>query len=406
VERRLPLEGVRITDFCWWGVGAYCTRVLANLGAEVVRIESHARIDPTRGSPPIGRGKTGLNVSGYFNNFNPTKLGITLNADLPKGREVALRLVKVSDIVTDSFTPHVMEKWGLTYENLVKVKPDIIVASLPVMGKTGPFRGWGAYGHQLEAVAGLAHLTGFPSRPPLGSGEAWPDFTCNPYHAASAILAALHYRNRTGRGQYIEIAQLESTVCVTETAILDYAANGRVQGRQGNCLLSAAPHGAYCCRGEDRWCAIAVFTDEEWNAFCQVLGNPAWANDPRFATLLGRKENEEELDRLINEWTEARTAEEVMLLLQRAGVAAGVVQNGEDLLVRDPQLRARGFFWVFDHPEAGKISYDGLPFKLSATPGRLRRSHLLGEYNDFVYKEILGMSEEEVNQCFVEGVFS
>lgn len=402
--RRLPLQGIRIADFTWWGVGPYVTRMLANHGAEVIRIESISRVDPIRGTIPFTQGKIGLNVSGYFNNFNPSKLGMTLNVSHPKGVEIAKRLIAISDVVADNFTPHVMENWGLGYEELVKIKPDIIVLSMPLMGRVGPYKDFGAYGHQIESLAGLSSLTGFPDRPPVGSGIAWPDFTCNPYHATTALLAALHYRNRTGKGQFIELTQFESSVCVLETAILDYTVNKRVQTRHGNHLPNAAPHAVYRCQGDDRWCAIAVFSDEEWKAFCNVLGKPPWTKDERFFTLLARKKNEEELDRLVEAWTIERTAEEVMILMQGVGVAAGVVQTGEDLLTHDSHLRARGFYWVLDHPEAGRTTYDGVPFKLSATPAQLRRAHLLGEHTDFVCKDILGMPEEEINQLIVDGV--
>jgi len=404
-QKRVALEGVRITDFCWWGVGAYCTRILGNLGAEVIRIESGTSMDPTRGAQPIRDGATGVNVSGYFNNFNPSKVGISLNLNHPKGREIALRLVAISDVVTDSFTPHVMEKWGLLYEDLVKVRPDIIAASIPVMGRSGPYRDWGCYGHQIESMAGLASLAGLPGRPPIGTGEAWPDFTSNPYHAATAILAALHYRRRTGKGQCIEVAQFESTVCFVGPAVLEYTANSRIPSPAADRVPHAAPHGVYRCKGEDRWCALTVFTDAQWEAFKCVIGSPCWCSEPRFATFLGRKVAEDELDVLITQWTVEKTAEEVMMLMQHAGVPAGVLQTGEDLLVRDPHIKAREFHVACDHPEAGRITYDGVPFKLSKTPGRLQRTHLFGEHNDYVYHHLLGMSEEEIGQCYVDGVF-
>jgi benzylsuccinate CoA-transferase BbsF subunit len=253
---------------------------------------------------------------------------------------------------------------------------------------------------------------------------ALPDFSCNPYHAATAILSALHYRNMTGRGQFIEVAQFESTVCWTETAVLDYTANGRIQEGMRNRLPYAVPHGVYRCRAEDtevdycampesvpehrrkdeRWCAIAVFTDEEWEGFCRAIGGPPWTREEKFATFAGRKENEDELDRLVEEWTLPRSPEDVMTVMQQAGVAAGVVRDGEDLLTRDPQLAERGFYVYLDHPEAGRIAHDGLTFSLSATPGEIRRAPLLGEHNEHVYGEILGLSQDEVDRLTVEGV--
>jgi benzylsuccinate CoA-transferase BbsF subunit len=253
---------------------------------------------------------------------------------------------------------------------------------------------------------------------------ALPDFACNPYHAATAILSALHYRNKTGKGQFIELAQFESTVCWTETAILDYTVNKHIQMGMRNHLPNAAPHGVYRCLGEDRevdycampesepdhrkkderWVAIAVFTEDEWKAFCKVIGNPPWTKDKKFATLSQRKKNEDELDRLVEEWAMKKSPEKVMMLMQKAGVAAGVVNDGEDLQTRDPQLKERGFYVYLDHPEAGRIAHDGLTFALSATPGEIRRAPLLGEHNEYVYREVLGLSEDEVNQLITDGV--
>ncbi|MEE8470569.1 MAG: CoA transferase [Dehalococcoidia bacterium] len=426
MNRKFPLEGIRITDFSWYGAAPYATRLLAAYGAEVIRIESSTKLDGMRWQAPR-RPDTppSYNISGMFNNFNPGKLGITLNMSHPEAREIATKLVSISDIVLDNFYPGTMEKWGLGYEELVKIKPDIIVATMPVMGITGPYTLWRGFGTSIRTMAGIDYITGNPDRHPIGTGmAALPDFSCNPYHAATAILSALHHRHKTGKGQFIEIAQFESTVCWTETAILNYTVNKRIQRGMRNRLPYAAPHGVYRCRAEDwevdycampesvperknkdeRWCAIAVFTDDEWKAFCNVIGDPPWTKEDRFATFLSRKDNEDDLDSLVEQWTIDKSAEEVMMLMQQAGVAAGVVQDGEDLLTRDPQLRERGFHVYRDHPEAGRIAHDGLTFSLSATPGEIRRAPLLGEHNEYVYREILGFSEEEVNRLTVEKV--
>jgi benzylsuccinate CoA-transferase BbsF subunit len=426
MDKRFPLEGIKVTDFSWYGAGPYVTRLFAAYGAEVIRIESNTKIDGMRWQSPRKPDVTPTyNISGMYNNFNPGKLGITLNMSHPKALEIAKKLVSMSDVVLDNFYPGAMEKWGLGYEELVKIKTDIIVATMPIMGITGPYALWRGFGTSVRTMAGMDQITWNPDRPPIGTGmNAWPDWTCNPHHAATAILSALHYRNKTGKGQFIEIAQLESTVCWTETSILDYTANGRIQTAMRNRLPNAAPHGVYRCRGEDRevdysampdtppelkkkderWCAIAVFTDEEWKGFCDVIGNPPWTKEERFTTFLGRKENEDELDRRVEEWTLEKPPEEVMMLMQQAGVAAGVVQDGEDLLTRDPQLKERGFHVYLDHPEAGVIAHDGLTFTLSATPGEIRRAPLLGEHNEYVYREVLGFSEEEMNQLIIDGV--
>ena len=422
----LPMRGVRVADFSWFGAGPYVTRLFAIYGAEVIRIESNAKIDGMRWQAPRKPDvPQTYNISGMFNNFNPGKLGITLNLNKPRGLEIAKELISVSDIVLDNFIPGTMAKWGLTYDELVRMKPDIIVATMPVMGMNGPYKLWRGFGTSVRTLAGLDYITGNPDRPPIGTGMlALPDWGSNPYHTITAILSALHYRSRTGKGQFIELAQFESTVCWAETAILDYTANDHIQTAMNNHLPYAAPHGVYRCLGEDRevdycampesvpdhrkkderWCAIAVFTDDEWEAFCDVVGNPAWTKDGKFATFAGRKENEDELDRLVEQWTIEKSPEDVMMLLQNAGIAAGVVQDGEDLLTRDPQLRERGFHVYLDHPEAGRIAHDGLTFSLSQTPGEVRRAPLLGEHNEYVYREILGFTEEEVDRLTVVGV--
>ncbi|HLB12022.1 MAG TPA: CoA transferase, partial [Dehalococcoidia bacterium] len=351
MERKLPLEGIRIADFSWFGAGPIATKYMADHGAEVVKVESEAKLDGLRYAQPIPDGKPGPNSSGYYNNFNSSKLGITLNMDHPKGRELARRLVAVCDVVIENYTPRVAEKWGLTYKELVKVKPDIIVVNQPMQGLTGPHRDYRGFGAAIQALSGINSLTGYPECPPVGTGTNYPDFSCNPCHTAIAIMAALRYRRRTGRGQHIEVSQFESTVSVLESAILDYTVNGRVQERHGNRHPAAAPHGAYRCLGEDRWCAIVVVTEEEWRAFCRATGEPAWTKEQRFSSSAQRLANQDELDLLVESWTCQLPPEEVMCILQAAGVAAGVVQDAEDTVTRDPQLRERGHYWRLEQAD-------------------------------------------------------
>ncbi|HEY48427.1 MAG TPA: CoA transferase [Dehalococcoidia bacterium] len=426
MERKFALDGVRITDFSWYGAAPYATRFLAAYGAEVIRIESSTKLDGMRWQAPRKQDvPESYNISGMFNNFNTGKLGITLNMNHSEARDIVKKLVAISDVVIDNFYPGAMEKWGLGYEELVGIKAGIIVVKMPVTGITGPYARWRGFGTSIRTMAGIDYMTGNPDRPPIGTGmAALPDFSSNPYHAVTAILSALHYRNKTGKGQFIEVAQFESTVCWTETSVLDYAVNGRIQRAMHNRLPHAVPHGVYRCRAEDsevdycampesvperrmkdeRWCAIAVFTDDEWKAFCTVIGNPPWTTEDRFITFQDRKTHEDELDRLIEAWTIDKSPEEVMMMMQQAGVAAGVVQDGEDLLTRDPQLRDRGFYVYLEHPEAGVIAHDGLTFSLSTTPGEIRRAPLLGEHNEFVYREILGFSEDDIDKLIVEGI--
>ena len=401
----LPLSGVRVADFTWFGAGPIFTQALAHYGAEVIRVESQVRLDGLRFTQPMPKDRPpGINLSGYFNNFNAGKLSITINLNSEKGRELALRLIAVSDIVAENYTPGTFEKWGLSYERILQVKPDIIMVREPMQGASGPHRDFAGFGAVITPLAGISHLSGFPHRPPVGLGTNYTDYVVNPGHALIATLAALHYRNRTGKGQLIEVAQLESSVNVIGVALLDYTANRRVQERQGNRLPYAAPHGVYRCQGDDRWVAIAIFDDEQWQRFCQAV-DEEWVRDARFATLLGRKEHEDELDRLIEAWTARQEAEAVMEALQAAGVPAGVVQSAADLLDRDPHLHERGYYHYLEHPEAGRTAYDGPGFRLSRTPGGPRSpAPLLGQHTEQVCKRVLGLSDEEIAMLVMEGV--
>jgi benzylsuccinate CoA-transferase BbsF subunit len=273
-----------------------------------------------------------------------------------------------------------------------------------MQGSDGPHAKFSGFGAVISPLAGISHLSGSPDRVPVGLGTNYTDYVINPGHTIIATLAALRYRNRTGKGQLVEVAQVESSTCVVGTAILDQTVNDRSQNRQGNRLPHAAPHGAYRCQGDDRWCVIAVFSDDQWRAFCKAIGDPQWCHEERFATLQSRKENEDELDRLVEDWTSPRTAEEVMETLQTAGVAAGVVQNARDVLENDPHLKERGYYVYLDHPEAGRTAYDGPGFRLGKTPGRLQLAPMLGEHTERVCKEVLQMDDEEMAQLVIDGV--
>jgi crotonobetainyl-CoA:carnitine CoA-transferase CaiB-like acyl-CoA transferase len=396
-----PLEGIKVVDFCWLIAGTRTSKALADYGAEVIKIESSTRPDPSRPLGPFKDGIPGLN-RGNANQWNTSKLSVALNFTHPKGVEAAKKLVAWADVVVENFAGGVMDRLGLGYKELKKIKPDIIMLSSCMQGQTGPHADHPGLGAHLTALAGFCHITGWPDREPPNLG-VYTDFIVPRFNAA-AILAALDYRRRTGRGQYLDMSQYESSVHFMAPLVMDYAINQRVAMRMGNRSDSAAPHGAYRCRGEDRWCAIAVFTDEEWRSFNEAIGNPAWTNDLKFATLPARKENEDELDRLVEEWTINHSPEEVMSLMQATGVAAGVVETGEDLLEHDAQLRHRHFFWELNHPEIGKYRTAGPAFKLSKSPREVRSAPLLGEHSEYVFKEILGMSDDEIVEMVMEGV--
>jgi crotonobetainyl-CoA:carnitine CoA-transferase CaiB-like acyl-CoA transferase len=399
------LEGLKVVDFSWYIAGPSITMWLAHHGAKVIRIESLTRPDELRGIEPFKDGVAGINRSGCYANYNSNKYGMSLNLNHPKGVVVARRTIAWADVIVENFTPGTMErKWGLGYDGAKKIKPDIIMLSSSTQGQTGPEAQQAGFGLELASRSGFTHFVGWPDQEAVGVGYPYTD-TVTPPVGVIAIMAALEYRRRTGKGQYIDLSQLEVGVQYLAPALLNYTVNRCEGGRIGNHHPEAAPHGAYRCQGEDRWCAVAVFKDEEWQAFCNVLGNPAWTRDSKFATGRSRKANEEELDQRVESWTSTLPPEEVMRRMQEAGIAAGVVQNGKDL-IEDPQLRYRHHFWYLNHPEMGTCAYDGPPFKLSETPAELSMpAPCLGEHTEYVCTQILGMSDEEFVELLAEGVF-
>jgi len=385
------LKGTRILDFTWVLAGPYATRILADFGAEVIKVQ------------PLQPEAEDTFARGYYNTWNRNKRGITLNLNKPQGVALAKRLVSISDAVVENFTPRVMANWGLDYDNLKKMKPTLVMLSMSTMGQSGPWRDYVGFGPTVQAFSGITHLTSFPGKPPVGLGYSYADHIAG-LIACLAVLGAIEYRRRMGEGQYIDVSQVEAMSSLLGSAIMDYTINGREVEPVGNSSTQAAPHGVYRCRGDDRWCAIAVFNEAEWRGFCQALGEPPWTKDKRFATLSGRLKNSDELDRLVEGWTREHTAEEVMTLLQEQGVAAGVVQNASDL-ANDPQLKARDFFVELDHPELGKTISDATPIRLSDTPaGYVRAAPVQGQDNDYVYGNLLGMSEDEIAELRQQGV--
>jgi benzylsuccinate CoA-transferase BbsF subunit len=402
------LAGLRVIDFTWVGVGPLLTKFLADFGAQVIRVESRTHLDSFRFAPPFVEDTPGIERSGHFLSLNTGKSHVTLNLNHPQGRELARRLIAQADVVAENFTSRVMEKWRLTFQDLQQIKPDLVMISLSMAGRTGPHRDVLGFGTVLQAAAGLAYMTGWPDRPPAIPGVAYTDWT-TPFFGLVALLAALDYRRRTGQGQYIDVSNLEVGVNCLEAAILDYTVNGRIQRRAGNdCMVGdlpgAAPHGVYRCQGINRWCAITVGNDQEWRRFCDVLGHPRWTQDPRFTSALGRVQHRDALNLLVESWTSQYPAGEVMARLQAAGIAAGVVQNAADLEA-DPQLTYRGQSVYVDHPEVGVQRYDALSFQLPASPAQLRPVPTLGQHNADVFKGLLGLSDGEYEALEREGVF-
>jgi len=402
---RQALQGVKVVDFSWVGVGPLTTKYLADHGASVIRVESVQYPETFRVTVPFKDNVPGINRSGYFAWYNSNKYGLALDLNKPKGIEVAKRLIAWADIVVQSFRPGVMKRLGLDYEDLKTVKADIIMLSLSAQGQTGPHSQSAAYGIQLVGLSGVTDITGWPDRDPCGPYGAYTDWIA-PQFGATVLISALNYRRKTGKGMYIDLSQCETAIQFLAPLILNYVVNGQIYSRRGNRSPYACPHGAYRCKGEDRWCAIIVSTDNEWQAFCGVLGDPDWSKDPKFSTLLNRKKNEAELDKLIESWTIEHRTEKVMFKMQAAGVPAGVVQNSEDLFEHDPQLKSRQFFRRLHHTEMGDCAYAGPSFRLSKTPCKLERAApCLGEHTKYVCTEILGMSDKEFVGLLNEGIF-
>ncbi|MFG2754999.1 CaiB/BaiF CoA transferase family protein [Streptomyces wuyuanensis] len=399
---RLPLDGIRVADFTWVGAGPFLTKPLADHGADVIKIESRTRTDPIRGMAPFRDGRPGTDRSGYFANRNTSKRSVCLDLKDPRGKALALELIARSDVVADNFTPGTMDRLGLGYEDARAVRPDVIYLEMPMQGNAGPHRDFRGYGLTIAAAGGLLGLTGNPGRPPVGTGTNYPDHVPNPLHAAVAVLAALRRRRRTGEGQYIELAQLESTVNTVGTALLAAAA-GHTTGPMGNDDPAAAPHGVYPCAGEDRWCAVAVTGDDQWAALGRVLGAPEWASRPEFATADGRRRARRVLDGLVASATAPRQADDLAERLTAAGVPAAAVSDARQVLA-DPQLNARGHWAVLDHPEMGPSVYDNLPYRLSATPGELRGpAPLLGADTRDVCVDLLGLDPDAYERLAQEG---
>jgi benzylsuccinate CoA-transferase BbsF subunit len=401
---RFALEGIHVLDFAWVGVGPITTKYFADNGAEVIRIESAARPDVLRIGPPWKDAQPGINRSQFFASFNTSKKGITLDLSKPKARELTKRLVPWADIVVESFTPKAMRNWGLDYEKLRELRPELIMLSTCMQGQTGPNALYPGFGQLMAALSGFYYISGYgpgSCTPPYG---AYSDFIA-PRFSTCALLAALDYRRRTGKGQYIDMSQYEASMQNLAPALIDYLASGRVLGPKANASERYAPHGAYRCADEDgneRWIAIAVADDAQWRSMLAALG--AHSVDARFAEAAGRMNNAAALDEFVGSITRNHTAQELTAKLQSAGVAAYPVENCVDIH-QDENLESFGFWHWLEHKEMGPSPYEGLEHRMSRTPGTLRgAAPILGQDNDEIFGGMLSLSADEIEQLKKENV--
>jgi crotonobetainyl-CoA:carnitine CoA-transferase CaiB-like acyl-CoA transferase len=404
---RGALAGTRVLDLTWVLAGPYAAKILADHGAEVVKVESRHRPDASRFAAALHLSRDPArhpDTSGYFNNFNRSKRSVALNLARPEGLDLLRRLCRVSDVVLENFSAEVMARWGLDYAGLAALRPGIVWVSMAGMGHTGPWRDHVTYADAVMALAGLTGQMGVPGRDPVGFTFGLGDMVAGA-HAALGALAALEHRDATGRGQHVDLSQVEAVAAHLGTSLLEVTAAGRCPEPWGNRHPAMAPHGAFPCRGEDRWCTIAVASDAAWQALCGLMGRPDLAAAPQLARASGRKAHEDALEAAVAAWTREQDADALMGRCQAAGVAAGVVQDARDLVERDPQLRARGFYETATHPVVGAILHEGVVARLSETPGRVwHAAPRLGEHTREVLGGLLGLGEAELDRLAAAGV--
>ncbi len=405
MQDTLPFEGIKIADFSWVGVGPISTKYLADHGATVVRVETTNPLDILRVAGPFKDGVPGPDRSQFFADYNTSKYGITLDLKNPAAIEVAHRLIAWADVLVESFTPGTADSLGIGYESARSINPSIIMASTCLMGQTGPASSFAGFGFHAGSIAGYYEITGWPDLPPDGPWTAYTD-TVSPRFLAAILMAALDHQRRTGEGQHIDAAQLEMSLHFLGPQLVDYSVSGRSVTRNGNRSPYMAPHGVFPCQGEDQWCAIAVETDQQWTGLQAAMGSPDWAKDLKSDKVEDRLANQEEIEIKLSEWTQVRPPKAVMEALHAEGVPAGVVQRSSDLQ-RDPQLAHRRFFRDLEHQEMGTIPYPGHQFRISGyDSGPRSAAPVLGQHNDEVLRDVLGMTDEEITEAIIAGALS
>jgi crotonobetainyl-CoA:carnitine CoA-transferase CaiB-like acyl-CoA transferase len=406
------LQGLRICDFTGQLAGAGATRFLAAFGAEVIRIEdpsNQGRWDILRGIPPYLDERRGIDMGGAFNNHNVEKLGVTINLRTERGKQLFEQLVAVSDVVTENFAAGVLERLGYTYEELRAIRPDIIYVSNCGFGHTGPYKNFKTWGPIVQAMSGLTFSSGLPGQPPAGWGYSYMDHT-GAYYMAIAILMALHHRNMTGEGQWVDYSTVEAATALNGPALLDYTVNGRPLRREGmpnsnrSQQPAMAPHGIYPALEEDTWVALACRDDAEWGRLAGMIGE-GWAADGALAGLLGRLAQEDRLDNGVAAWTRLRDPSATASLLQEAGIPATAVQSPEQRIDLDANTSEWGLWPTVKQSAMGEVRVDGLPAHLSRTDWELARgAPCLGEHNERVFCGLLGLAREELESLREAGV--
>ncbi len=394
------LKNIRVLALTWVWAGPWMGAVLADMGAEVIKIETNQRIDSQRLVKICKDCDQPLN----HDQFNITNRGVkscTLNLKQREAIELFKKLVKISDVVITNFAPRILPGWGLDYASLKKVKQDIILVSLPGFGNIGPDKDYVSYATTIEAAAGLSASFGYPGGEPASSGT-YPGDPIGAMYGVISMLAALKYRDKTGKGQHVDVAQSEGTATLIPEVIMEYIMNGRIRPRMGNRDEIMAPHGCYPCKGKDKWVAIAVGTDEKWRSLCNAMGNPEWSKDEKFTDQFSRWQNQDELNKLLAGWTKDFTHYEVMYKLQMVGVAAGPSLNIEEA-INDPHLKKRGIFIEQYHSVAGQTIVYRSPWK-SAVTANNPPAPCLGENNDYVFKKLLSLSNKEITRLVSEKV--
>lgn len=400
----LPLQGVRVLDFTWMIAGPLGTRLLADFGADVIKVESYNRVDRIRETGPHPDGPWSYNEDGSFGDVNTAKRSLLLNLNEPQGQALTKRLAMVSDVVMANFTGDRLDRWGLGFDDLSALRPDLIFLNMPVFESSGPRRRWTGIGSHINGLAGISSISGFPDDPPFGPGPLYPDFSGNPFQAVSAILAALIERDRGAGAQFIEVSQYESTASLLGPALLQEAVTGAGPRHPGNSSPRACPHNTYPCAGDDRWIAIAVSVDDQWRSLCEVLGSADLASDERFGTLESRRGHEAVLDALLEAATASWDAKELAERLQAAGVAAAPV-NELDGLLADPWYREQHYMDI-PGPEGCVFTTHGQPIRPEGRVQPLVRAPLMGEHTDAVIVDLLGVPRAAIDGLYAGGVLA